>query len=266
MSDQSNVTDMTRHQGGQMSKGFSLAPQSLDEAMKYSEIIAKSDIVPQDYKGNPSNILIAVQMGAELGLPPLQALQNIAVINGRPSVWGDSLIAIARAHPGCEYITETFDDQTMTATCTVKRRGEPEQKRHFSKADAELANLWGKKGPWQTTPKRMLQMRARGFALRDVFPDALRGIALAEESRDIPLEREVNPEPRRETRTELPAYPQSSLDQNMETWRQAVQAEKTTPEAIIQKVETKGTLTEAQKNQIRKLAPIQAEETNDEDA
>ena len=63
-----------------------LTPQSIDEALRLAEIMAKSDIVPKDYIGKPGNILVAIQWGAEIGLPPLQAMQNLAVINGRPWV------------------------------------------------------------------------------------------------------------------------------------------------------------------------------------
>ena len=56
--------------------------------------------------------------------------------------------------------------------------------RTFSQEDAKRANLWGKAGPWTAYPKRMLQMRARSFALRDSFPDALKGVGISEEVRD----------------------------------------------------------------------------------
>src|SRR5690606_10728351 len=145
--------------------------KSLDEAMRFAEILAKSSIVPKDFSGNPGNILVAIQWGLELGLQPMQAMQNIAVINGRPALWGDAVIALVRSSPLCEYIYETDDGET--ATCRVKRRGEEEQVRTFSMADAKAANLLGKAGPWTQYPKRMRQMRARAFALRDVFPDVL---------------------------------------------------------------------------------------------
>ena len=235
--------------------GFSLAPSSLHEAMEYAKLIATSDIVPKDYRGKEANVLVAVQMGAELGLPPLQALQNIAVINGRPSVWGDSLIAIAKAHPHCEYITETIDGKTMTATCTIKRKGEPEQKRTFSQEDAVVAGLWNKQGPWKTNPKRMLQMRARGFAIRDVFPDALRGIQVAEEVRDIPVERNmgavdvVGEAPQEEPK----GYPQEQFDINIGQWKAVVESGKKTPEELISMIETKGKLSGLQIDQILAL-------------
>jgi len=166
---------------------FSLVPTTLDEAIKYSDMIAKSDLVPKDYKGNAGNVLIAVQMGAEIGLKPLQALQNIAVINGRPCVWGDALPAIIQASGTVEAFAESFDEKTMTATCKATRKGTAgEIVRTFSKADAEKAGLWAKAGTWQNYPKRMLQLRARAWALRDGWADWLKGLGVAEEVQDTP--------------------------------------------------------------------------------
>jgi hypothetical protein len=181
--------------------GFSLAPSNLGEAMEFAKMMANTDMVPRDYAGKPANIMIAVQMGAEIGLKPMQSLQNISVINGRPSVWGDTAIALVRVHPDCESINEYLLDKNGnkttgtdydTAVCVVKRAGQDEEIRTFSLADAKKARLIGKTGPWSTHEKRMLQLRARGFALRDVFPDALKGLAIAEEAQDLPP-RDITP-------------------------------------------------------------------------
>lgn len=164
-----------------------LIPQNFDDALKMAELMARSTIVPKDFQGNPGNILVAIQWGAEVGLAPIQAMQNIAVINGRPCIWGDAMLALVRGSGLLEWIREETDDRQ--ATCAVKRKGEPESTRRFSLEDAKRAGLVGKSGPWTQYPKRMLQMRARAWALRDVFPDVLRGIHIAEEAQDIPPER-----------------------------------------------------------------------------
>lgn len=163
---------------------FDLSPQNFEQALTFSNYLAESELVPKDFKGKPGNCLIAMQWGAELGLKPLQALQNLAIINGRPALWGDAVIALVRSSPACEYVIE--EDDGNTATCKVKRRGEPEQVRTFSMKDAAQAGLTGKSGPWSQYPKRMRQMRARSFALRDVFPDVLKGMPVAEEVMDMP--------------------------------------------------------------------------------
>lgn len=248
-----NSTDIASRQ-----VGFSLTPQSLEEAMKYADIIAQSDVVPQDYRGKPGNVLVAIQMGQEIGLPPLQALQNISVINGRPCVWGDALIGIARSHPACEYINETFDEKTMTATCRVKRKGGPEEVRTFSLADAEKAGLT-KKGPWQQYLKRMLQMRARGFAIRDVFPDALRGLALAEEVSDTPASpRDITPAPEPEPQA-LPYYPQERFEENLPKWQALIESGKKSPDDILAMVGSKAQLSDEQVLAIRECESGEAE-------
>jgi len=172
----------------QLQKYDSMRPTTLGEAIEFGKLIASSSFVPQQYKGKHGDVVVAMQMGSELGLAPMQSLQNIAVINGRPSVWGDALLAIVSNHPDCEDIIET-NIQGQSATCEVKRKGRTPVKRTFTVDDAKRAGLWGKSGPWKTYPDRMLQMRARGFALRDAFPDALRGLITAEEAQDIPADK-----------------------------------------------------------------------------
>ena len=171
---------------------FNLTPQTLDDALRFAELLCKSSIVPKDYQGNAGNVLVAMQWGMELGLQPLQAMQSIAVINGRPSIWGDAMIALVRASGLMEAMREDIGEDKCV--CHVKRKGEPEQSRTFTVDDAKKAGLWGKQGPWQTAPKRMLQMRARAFALRDIFPDVLRGMYVGEEAQDLPREKDVTAE------------------------------------------------------------------------
>jgi hypothetical protein len=168
----------------------SLEPSTMAEAMKVAELLAGSAMIPRDFQGKPANVLVAIQWGREIGLGTMQALQGIAVINGRPSLWGDSAMAVVRGHPACQSIREGVDGDgdARHGWCEVVRRGEEAQRRTFSVADAKRAGLWGKSGPWQQYPDRMLQLRARGFAIRDVFPDALRGVVLAEEAQDLPPE------------------------------------------------------------------------------
>lgn len=167
---------------------LSLAPRTFDEALRFAELAANSTLVPASYKGKPADVLLAVQLGAELGLSPMQAIQNVSVINGRPSLWGDAMLAVVRASPTCEDVVERIEGEgdAMAAVCIAKRRGASPVEARFSVADAKRAGLWNKQGPWQQYPRRMLQMRARSFALRDAFPDLLRGLVAAEEAADIP--------------------------------------------------------------------------------
>jgi hypothetical protein len=166
-------------------RGLALA--SFDDAYRFATMVAKSDFAPKDFRGKPESCMLAIQHGSEIGLSPMQSLQNIACINGRPAIWGDAALAVAMASAVCESVTETIDGEgdNMVATCAAKRRGyERPTVVRFSVADAKKAGLWGKTGPWTQYPRRMLQLRARGFALRDAFPDVLKGLVTAEEAQD----------------------------------------------------------------------------------
>ena len=168
-------------------RGLALA--SFDDAWRFWQMVAKTDFAPKDFRGKPEACLLAGQHGAELGLSPMQALQCIAVINGRPSIWGDAALALVQSSAVCDFVCEQIDGDgdSMVATCEAKRRGYPKSTVvRFSVADAKKAGLWGKSGPWTQYPKRMLQLRARGFALRDAFPDVLKGLVTAEEAQDYP--------------------------------------------------------------------------------
>lgn len=165
--------------------------RSIEDMYRFAQYVVKSGFAPKGVDTIES-ALVAIQMGFEIGLSPLQAIQNIAVINGRPSVWGDAVKGLVLATGACEDFREWFehedDLQKCVACCAIKRRGMTEVVRKFSMADAKLAQLQGKSGPWQQYPKRMLQMRARSWACRDAFPDALKGLFVAEEARDMPHE------------------------------------------------------------------------------
>jgi hypothetical protein len=169
--------------------GLSLTTMS--DAMAFSEVVAKTDFAPKDFRNKPEACLLAIQHGAEIGLSPMQSLQSIAVVNGRPTIYGDAALAVCLASPVCEWVTESVDGDgaTMTATCSAQRRGYPAPiVSTFSVADAKAAGLWGKSGPWSQYPKRMLAMRARGFALRNAFADVLRGLVTAEEAGDYQID------------------------------------------------------------------------------
>lgn len=233
---------------------FSLSPRNLAEAMEFAKIIASSDMVPKDYINKPGNVLVAVQTGAELGLKPMQSLQGISVINGRPGVWGDAMWALILSHP--EYEDSTEEKSDTSCTITLKRRGRSAVVVTFNMEDAKKAGLAGKQGPWQTAPKRMLQMRARAFAARDLFADALKGIKSIEELRDYPNERvehDITPPPAAAAvtagpaRAELPLCTPEKFAENTPAWRDMILSGKKTPAALISMLSTKAILTEDQK-------------------
>lgn len=175
-----------------------VAIQTMDDLRWFCGTMAKSQLVPTAYRNKPEDILVCVQHGAELGLKPLQALNTIAVIQGRPTLYGDGLPALLWGSGLLESMDEYFegDGDKLTAVCRMKRKGSDIPiLRTFSVSEAKAAGLWGKSGPWTQYTRRMLQMRARSWAARDGFADVLRGLHVREEVQDYA------PEPRQARQT-----------------------------------------------------------------
>jgi hypothetical protein len=195
-----------------------IVPANMDEAWRVATLLVRSGLAPRDVN-TPERAMVAVMTGLELGLPPMTAIQRIAVINGRPCIWGDAVPAIAQRTGMLEAWDEGISGEgdEMVAYCKVTRRINSEstitKSATFSVADAKKAGLWttdtkvqrkGRNGemytkdndsPWYRYPKRMLQMRAR-VAFRDLFADAMCGLYVAEElvGRDSDAEmRDVTP-------------------------------------------------------------------------
>lgn len=181
-----------------------IEPRTFEEALRFCEYISKSDLVPKDYIGKPANCFVAIQHGKELGLSPLQSLQSISNINGRPGVFGDTQLGLVQVHPDYEWHKEWIDGtgDKMVAHFQIKRRGQDLHEETFSVEDAKTAGLWDDRkvinrrdggtmnnpAPWHCYPKRMLKFRARGFGLRDKFADVLKGLKSVEELGDYPGE------------------------------------------------------------------------------
>lgn len=165
---------------------------SMDDMWRFCVAVVNSGQIKD--VSTPEVALIRLQAGLELGLSPIWSLTNIMVQGGRPSCWGDALLGIVLNQPTCEDVIETMagSGDAMVARCEVKRTGRTPVVREFSVADAKRAGLWGKSGPWSQYPQRMLQMRARSWACRDAFADALRGLSVVEEDHAKPVKgREV---------------------------------------------------------------------------
>lgn len=182
---------------------------SLEDAFRFATAVSKSGFAPKGVD-TPEAILIAVQFGAELGLTPMSALQSLAIINGRPAIYGDAALALVRASGELEHYTQKTvgEGEAQKAIVTVKRKDQDEITAEFSVADAKKAQLWGKAGPWSAYPTRMLMWRARGFALRDAFGDVLRGLRTAEEVEDMPPIKDVTPAPRAKVPKEQKSLPE----------------------------------------------------------
>lgn len=189
--------------------GFMPSFRTFDEVWRWCDMVSRSSIVPKAFKGQPADIMVAVQFGSEIGLKWLQSLQSIAVVNGTPSIFGDAALALVRSSGLLEEFDEWLEvngvrqdkavdvlalekqGKEIIQYCRSKRKGMAARTTFFGVGDAKSMGLWMKKGyngfetPWCTAPGRMLMWRARSWNLRDNFGDVLKGISFYEEAQDL---------------------------------------------------------------------------------
>jgi hypothetical protein len=161
-----------------------IIPQDVEQVFRLATAISKSGLAPSTMK-DPEKLVVAIMHGLEIGLPPMQAVQKIAVINGRPALWGDAVPALLWSK-GFKIDEWESDTEPGRAMCRVTRPDGTAIVRSFGDREAKQAGLLGKPGPWQQFPQRMKQMRARAFAARDGAADVLAGLYVAEELADSP--------------------------------------------------------------------------------
>lgn len=249
--------------------GGPLMITDMDSGWRLAAAFAASGMLPKSYAGSiqemTAKAFTAMQMGAELGLMPMQSIQSIAVINGMPSLWGDAQRGIVLNHPDCEDVEDLYEgewkgrdntDPSFMAVCIVKRKGRTPVRREYSIQDAMDAGLWqtekvvtkyGQGGKpytkdndsaWYKHPKRMLNRRAAALAHRDAFSDALKGLGhIAEEIIDITpvLEQEqraVKPTLQNLLRKEKGEDVQKKTEESMELERDNVP--QNTDEGLVQ--------------------------------
>ena len=176
----------------------SLMPKTFNEKYQMAKILATSGLIPQGLN-TPEKVCVALEWGHELQLSPMVAVNNITVINGKPTLSVDIMSAIVKRSPefgGIEW-KELTD---KAAECVVTRKSmnyEEKTSSRFTFDDAVKAGLTGK-DVWKKYPKRMLKHRCLSYGLRDAFPDILAGLYSPEEMESIskpgvPTERNVMP-------------------------------------------------------------------------
>jgi hypothetical protein len=170
-----------------LTPGKALALQNIGNAFSLAELVVKAGFAPKGSSVESS--VVAMIHGAKLGLDPLAAVQGIAVVNGRPTLWGDQLAAAVKGSSvfGGERVEYLGSGDDAGCRVTVWRKGEEDNPTTevFTVRDAKRAGLWGKSGPWTQYPRQMLFNRARAFAYRHAFPDALMGMRFREEEEDV---------------------------------------------------------------------------------
>ncbi len=178
----------------------------LAERAKSAQTVAALAVKSGLYKGSPESLAILILLGVELGLTPLQALRMIYVVEGRPTMSADGLVALCKSRPAvCAYF-RLVETSAERATYETLRHGEPSPSSlTYTIEDAQRAGLAGK-GPWRAHPAAMLRARCAAALARAVYPDLVAGIYEPGEVQEIAA-REASEKRERREPTPAPVSP-----------------------------------------------------------
>lgn len=155
-----------------------MALQSWDELLSRAEYFAKSQLIPSALRGKPADVAIILQYGVELGIPPLQALNGIDVVQGKPTVSPQLAIALIRSKVPKSFIKIETDEVKLVSRVTMARDRDHKDEAYTATWDMAKAQKMGLTGKdnYQKQPATMIEWRATMQAARKVFPDIIKGL------------------------------------------------------------------------------------------
>jgi len=167
--------------------------KSFELAQRIAGSLAKSDLVPKEYKGNIPNCLIALEISQRCQMSPLMVMQNLYIVHGKPS-WGSSSI-IAMINSTGKFTPLQFEvsgegeQRGCIAHAKDRNSGERCESPRISMLMAKKEGWIDKPGSkWQTMPELMMRYRAATFFGRLYCPERLLGMPAADEIEDIEVE------------------------------------------------------------------------------
>lgn len=206
-------------------KPMGIVPQSFEDVQRLATMAVASGLWKGDRKDSDqqkhAKATMAIMQGLECGVPPMQAVQSIAVINGKCVMYGDLLTALLWANGFDIEQTLSGTGETRVATCTITRPNGKKIVRQFSVTDARRARLWDERptvkkqwdgkwedkpndSPWYRFPDRMLGWRALGMAQKDGASDVTKGLMIREDDEADVSMRDITPEPIALTLPDIP--------------------------------------------------------------
>lgn len=185
-------------------RAMSMVPTTFDELQRMARMFVVSGTFKPSYKASDERALaeccIVIQRGLDVGLSPTQAVEGIAIINGKTLIYGDTLTAVLWAH-GCKI--EKWHDakgEDCVAYARITRPDGTVIEKSFSAKEAKAARLWDSRetvkrkeynsnsykdvpndAPWHRFGERMCEWRAFGFAVKDGASDYSKGLSIVEE-------------------------------------------------------------------------------------
>jgi len=168
----------------------------MDKALKFAQVMAKSDIIPLHYRGKTENVFVAIQTAYRMNLDPMLVMQNTFIINGKLGMNSSFAIALANNSGlfagGIRYkVTGSGDDLRVTAYTFLKKNNE-EISYSIGMKEARAEN-WVKNPKYRSLPELMLRYRAATLLIRTHAPEVLNGMHMVDEIEDAQATKTIIP-------------------------------------------------------------------------
>lgn len=189
---QASAMQLARQSTGNRSVSVFASPDTFSVAQRMATLLAASNIVPDTYKNNLPNAVIALEIAGRIGASPLAVMQNLYIVHGRPAWSAQFLVscinASGRFSPLRYKMTGNKADDTLGCIAwAVDETGEKLEGPEVTISMAKAEGWHGKNGSkWKTMPDLMLRYRAATFFARLYCPELTMGIKTDDEVIDIP--------------------------------------------------------------------------------
>lgn len=170
------------------SKALALIPSTHSEMQTLADSFAKSNLLPEALRGKAADVFVSIVAGAELGLPPMAAIRGVNVIQGRPVLTADTMVAVVMGSGLAEYFM-CVEETPTSVTYETKRKSAPSPQRcTWSDTDTKTAGLNTKENH-RLHPRAMRKARCKSMLARDAYPDVLAGCYDPDEVDALPQQR-----------------------------------------------------------------------------
>lgn len=165
--------------------------EDFEFGLRVAKMLSSSTLVPKEYAGNVANTAIALNMAARIGADPLQVMQSLVVVHGRPTWSAQFLIACFNQCGRYSSIRYRFtgergkDTYGCVAYATELATGEQIESSEITIGLAKAEGWYSRNGSkWQTIPQHMLMLRSAAWLVRTHAPELAMGLATKEEAID----------------------------------------------------------------------------------
>lgn len=157
-------------------------PSHLEQQWRYAQALAGASLLPEAYRKQPANVLLALEMASALGIAPMTAINGISVIKGKPTMSGELMRALV-LRAGHMFKIDTLTVEGCRILAARAEFPDEVQEFTFTMQDAAAAGLTGS-DTYKKHPKAMLLARCTTLTCRATFPDVIAGISYTPDELD----------------------------------------------------------------------------------